>query len=169
MELKLPVYRVEVGLKSFLIRGDFQPRGDFVIYLNDSAHTYLRFEKVSLSPIYPDYQIRAITQPFISVNRRNIVYVAVLQSEQAELIQVMQSKRAVIFYTDWCAIQGNLHVNTESRDDDLLDRSREFYAVSDASIYPIRAINQSVASTAPCVLVNRQALTAYHVDHRTSG
>jgi len=169
MELTLPVFKVEVAMTDFLIRADFQPRGDFLIYLNDRAYSYLRFDEVTLLALSAGYQVSTIRQPYLSVNRRSVIYLSVLSTEEAEQLQVLQTKRPVIFYTSWCAIQGDLHVNTDARDDDLLDQSRDFFAVSNASIFPIRSITQSPASKVPYVLINRHALTAYHVDSRRTG
>ena len=166
MEINLPVYKVEVGLSDFLIRAGFQPRGDFLIYLNDRAYSYLRFDEVSMKALSSDYHVSSVKQKTMSINRQSIFYLAVVIPEEADRLQVLQTKRPVIFYTNWCAIQGNLHVNTDSRDDDLLDQSRDFFAVSDATIFPIRSTIVAPASKAPYVLVNRHALTAYHADTR---
>lgn len=166
MEISLPTFKVELGLPDFLIHASLQPRGDFLIYLNDRSYSYLRFDEAMLSALSKEYQVPSIKQKVLSVNRQSIIYLAVLVPEEAERLQVLQTKRPVIFYTNWCAIQGNLHVNTDSRDDDLLDQGRDFFAVSDASLFPIRSVTMAPASKAPFVLVNRHSLTAYHADTR---
>jgi hypothetical protein len=165
MELTLPVYQVEVAMPSFLLRGDFQPRGDFLIYLNDRSYSYLRFDDATLLTLSSDYQIPHVRQSSMTLNRQLMTYVAIMQEEQAERLQILQTKRAAVFYSDWCAIRGNLHVSSEVRDDDLLGQARDFLAVSNASIFPLRTVTAAPTAKAPLVMVNRHALTACHV-HR---
>ncbi len=168
MELTLPVYQVEAAMPSFLLRGDFQPRGDLLIYLNDQTYSYLRFDDVTLLTLLSDYQVPHVRQPSMTLNRLLLTYVAILESEQAERLQILQTKRPAVFYSDWCAIRGHLHVSTEVRDDDLLGQTRDFFAVSDASIFPLRTITAVPTARVPLVMINRHVLTAYHV-HRPKG
>jgi hypothetical protein len=163
MELKLPIYQVEVAMPNFLLQGEFQPRGDALVYLNDQSFPYLRFDKATLSTLWADCQVPHIRQPSIALSRQQISYVAMLEAESAQRIQLLQAKRPTLFYTDWCAIRGELHVNAEARDDDLLGLSRDFFAVSNASIFPLRPVTAAPAAKVPLVMVNRHTLSAYHV------
>lgn len=162
MEFELPIYKVEIALQKFLIQADFQPRGDLFIFLNDQSYPYFRFDEVDLFTLSSEYQVATIKQPFMAINRRHITFVSILDEESAERLQVIMSKRPVVFYTDWYAIQGNLHVNPDSRDDDLLEQARDFFAVSNASIFPMRSINRAPTRKVPYVLINRHLISAYH-------
>lgn len=168
MELNLPVYQVEVAMPNFLLRGEFQPRGDMLVYLNDQSYGYLRFDNALLQTLSADCQVPHIRQSSMALNRRLIAYVALLESEAGERMQLLQTKRTTVFYTDWCAIRGDLHVSTEARDDDLLGQTRDFFALSNASVFPLRPVTATPAAKVPLVMVNRHALSAYHV-HRPKG
>jgi hypothetical protein len=168
MQLNLPVFRIEVATPRFLLKGNFQPRGDILVFLNDRSNTFFSFENVEMLMLSPTYPVPAIKQPVISINRQHIIYVAVTEQERAEAVQVLLTKRPAVFYTEWCAIQGQLHVNTDAPDDDLLSELRDFFAISNAYVFPIRSLSNEPARQAPYVLINRHATTAYHV-HKPKG
>jgi len=162
MELSLPVFQVEIGMPDFILKGSFQPKGDILVYLNDLSYAYFRFDEVELLTLSSNYQVGGIKQPFMSLNRQKMTFVAILREEDATRIQVLQTRRPAVFYSEWCAIRGYVHVNPDTRDDDLLDRSRDFFPISDASIFPMTAVTNNPARKAPFVLVNRHGLVAYH-------
>lgn len=162
MRIELPLFRVEVATPHFLMRGRFQPRGDILVFLNDPGNTFFRFDEVELLTFASEYRVPAIRQPTMSLNRRLITYVAVLEEDRAANIQALQTNRLAVFYTDWCAVRGFLHVNADTPDDDLLSEARDFYAISRAHVYPIRSMTNEPASQAPYVLIGRHAVTAYH-------
>jgi hypothetical protein len=163
MELNLPVFRVEVALPNFLIRGKFQPRGDILVFLNDPSNSYFRFDEVELLTLSPDYHIPGIKQPAMSINRQMMSFLAILDSEHTGQMQVLQTKRPTVFYYEWCAVQGDLHVNPDARDDDLLGESRDFLAVSNASVYPTKTLTNAPSNRAPFILINRHLISVYHV------
>lgn len=163
MQLELPLFRVEVATPHFLLRGGFQPRGDILVFLNDRANSFFRFEDVELLAVSSEYKIPPVKQPTMSLNRRLITYVAVLEKEKAGDVQVLLTKRPAVFYADWCAIQGYLHVNADALDDDLLSEARDFFAISDARVFPMRTMTSQPVHQAPSVLIGRHAMIAYHV------
>jgi len=162
MEIVLTKFQVEVAMPQYLLRGSFQPRGDLLIYLNDQGTNYYTFSQFELLPLGRDYHVPSIRQPMVGVNENFIAFLSVLEAEEAERLQVMQSKRPFVFYTDWFAVRGNIHVNPDARDTDLMDGPRDYFAVTEASIFSIRQTAVSPTAKVPLVLVHRTAIYAYH-------
>ena len=63
MELKFDDYPVYIATPYYLLRATFQPRGEFVTYLNDERNKFLSFKETELMPLAAGYQVKAIKQP----------------------------------------------------------------------------------------------------------
>jgi hypothetical protein len=162
-EITFTSYQVEAFSTDFLIRGEFKPRGSLLIYVNDRTRSFAPFEEVELFPIAPDRQVKGIKQSQLIVNKNNLHTINILKSEQAQTVQLLQSKRPVVFYTSHLAVQGQLHVNNDSRNDDLLDDTREYFAISEATVYPLRAMAVTLTRQVPLLVINRLHIQSYHV------
>lgn len=166
-KLELPTFKAEVLTAGYLIRADFQPKGDTLIYLNDQRYSVIRYDNVEFFPIMPEAQVRGVKQDSMAVSKANIVGISVLDEDKLEKIQMMASKRPFIFYTAWYAVQGDLHVNPDSPADDVFDETRTFFAVTDAIIFPLRKVRMAPARKAPFFAINQNAVIAYHA-HQAS-
>jgi hypothetical protein len=169
LELQLPTYRVEMMLPDFWVRANFKPLGPMLSYVNDRTRSSMRFEETELMPLAPDKQVGCIKQPKITVDKKNLVLIALLDGVDSGSVQLLQSKRPVIFYTSHFAIQGRLHINADARDDDLLDDGRDYAALTDVTLFPLRQLGTTALTRKPSlVLINQQYVQTYHV-HKPDG
>lgn len=163
MEIQLPTFKIEVITPQFLYRGTFQPRGELFTFLNDRRHLTFHFVETTFSPMALGYRINALKQTGINVNWRNIISISVLDKEDLERVQLLQSDRPVAFYTRDLAIRGNLRVNLDSHDNDLLDETRDFLAVTDANVLPLHPLAVNPTPHVPLLVLNRHQIESYHV------
>lgn len=162
-EISLTSYQVEAFSADFLLRGEFKPRGPFLIYINDRARSFAPFDDIELFPVATDRQVKGIKQAVMVVNKTNLQIISLLKAEQLQSVQLLQTKRPVVFYTSHLAVQGQLHVNSDARDDDLLDDTREYFAVTEATVYPLRAMAVSPTRQVSLLMINRLHIQSYHV------
>jgi hypothetical protein len=161
-ELTLQSYQAEALTADFIIRAGFKPRGAFLIYMNDRSRSFVPFDDVELFPLAPDRQVKGVKQGLMVVNKTLLQMMSIVNPEQAQSVQLLQAKRPAVFYTSHLAIQGQLHVNADARDDDLLDDTRDFFALTDATVYPLRAIAVAPTRQVPLLLINRLHIQSYH-------
>lgn len=169
MELQFTSYPVEVITGNFLLRGGFAPRGEFLTYVNDQRNIYYSFEDVEMKPLMADYQIPGLKQQELVMNRYAIHMINVLDESILEKLQIMQTKRAVVFYTDSFAIRGQFHVNADKRDNDLIDELRDYIAMTDVMVYPMRTSKIIPTRKVPFLALNRHSILAYHVHQHEGG
>lgn len=162
MEIKLATFPIEVITPQFLYWGNLQPRGELFTYLNDRRYLTFNFLDAEFKPMPNDYRIPAIKQENININWRTITYIALLNETDLAAVQLLQSKRPVTFYTDFLAIRGNLHINPDAHENDLVDEARDFIAVSDAAVYPMRALKSMPKQRIPLIALNRHHILSYH-------
>lgn len=160
---QLSSYTVEAGIHNFILKGTFAPRNDFFVFLNDKDNATYPFENAQLLPLVTDYQIPSIRQNLINLNRDLLAFISVLEIRQTERLQYVQASRRVVFYTEWFAIRGELHVHDEKRADDLLDTAHDFFALTYAEIHPLRSIPVNIQRKTPFVAINRHRVLAYNV------
>lgn len=155
--------QVELILTSFLLKGKFSPLGELLIYLNDRTRNSILIDECELAPLAPDRQVRGVKQPSLVALKHQIVFLSLLESAQAQEIRILKASRPVVFYTRQFAVQGQLHVNTDARDSDLLDDNRDFFAVSNATIFPLEQLAQQPTPQVPLLLIYRSQVHTYHV------
>jgi hypothetical protein len=161
-ELDLPTFNVEVMLPGFLLRGEFEPKGDMQIYLNDHRYTVIRLNQAALYPTRPKAQIRGVKQPMIAASKTAVMAVSILEEADLEHITLLNAKRPFVVYTESYAIRGNLHINADARNDDVFDETKDFFAISQAAVYPIYASRQYPVAKVPLLLINQRQVYAYH-------
>jgi hypothetical protein len=164
LELQLTTYHIEFMLPDYWARADFKPLGAMVSYINDRTRSNVRFEEIELMPMAADRQVGSIKQSKVTVEKQNLVLISVPDHEEAQSIQVLQTKRPVIFYTSHFAVQGQLHANQDSRDDDLLDDARDYAALSEVTLFPLRQLGPTaITRKIPLLLLNQSYVQTYHV------
>ncbi len=161
-KLELPRFRVEVLLPGYVVRATFQPKGDLLIYMNDRRYDVTRFDEVEMYPTMTDAQVKGIKQEMMALNKKVISGIALLEPERTENVMLLASKRPFVVYTEWFAIRGNLHINPDSRDEDIFDETKDYFAITDAAIYPVRALRKEPTRKVPLLAINRHAIYAYH-------
>lgn len=162
-ELHLKTFQSEVVLEDYLIRAKFQPRGSMLVYLNDKQRPFLPFDDAEIYPLATERQVNCIKQSEIVLNKRYLKILSLTDEEEAKEEQLLASTRPVAFYTGVFVIQGKLHVNQDARDQDLLDETKDFFAMSEASIYPIRKVLTPPTRHVPMLFISRELVQIYHI------
>jgi hypothetical protein len=168
-EIELSTYQVEVILDDYLVRGELQPRGDILTYINDRNWTYVAFRNCELLPLANDSRVGAINQDLLVINKRHMCAISVLDEAQAKEVRLHEADRPLICYINQFAIQGKAHVHSEAPDEDLLDERQDYYALSEASIFPIRPISVAPTQKVPLLIFKRGRIQVYHVQSAAAG
>ncbi len=162
-ELQLKTFQVEVVLDDHLIKAKIQPRGSMLVYLNDRRRPFLPFEEAEIYPLAVERQVNVVKQPDIVINKRFLKILSLVDEQEAQSEQLLASKRPVAFYAGEFVIQGQLHVNADAKDQDLLDETKDYFAMSEASIYPIKKIPTSPTRRVPLLFISRTLVQVYHI------
>lgn len=162
-EIKLSTIQIEAVLADYLLRADFQPKGELVAYLNDRNWTYVPFMSGELLPLAADRRVGAMKQALTTVNKSRLEVLSLLKEDQAQNVVLPAAGRRVLFYVGQFAVQGHLHVSADAPAEDLLDELHDFYAVSSASIYPLQPVATAPTEKVPLLLINRCMVQAYRV------
>ena len=164
--LQFEFWDVELGIPSFLVKARFQPRGDMLIFLNNLTYLSFYFEDVEMQPLGTKYQFNSMKQPGMTINREAISFMSILDGSKVEKMQFLAAKRTIVCYTEWFAIRGDLHVNTETPDENLFDEKYEFFPLTDVTIFPLRKMMNKPVLKVPVLLLNRTTILGYHKHHK---
>ena len=162
-EIKLKTYQVEAILSDYAIRGKFQPRGGFHAFLNDRNWEYIPFQDAELWPLSDDAKVGGMQKASLSINKRSLLIVSLLDDDQVSEIQVPVFHRPIIIHLGIFAVRGQLHVPSDAPDEDLMDELHDYFPVSGASIYPIRPVAFVPQKEVPLLFVSRTLIQAYQV------
>lgn len=163
--LQFDFWNVELGIPSFLIKARFQPRGDMLLFTNNRTYLSFYFEDVEMLPLGTKYQFKGAKQPGMTFNREVISFISILDESDVKKMQFLATKRTIVCYTEWFAIRGDLHVNTETPSENLFDEKYDFFALTDAKIFPLRQMMNKPVTKVPALLLNRNAILGYHEHH----
>ena len=165
LEPTVETFQIETLSPSYLVRAVLKPLGNLPVFLNDRRRNYLSFEQAELQPFSAGRQMTVQKQEMMSVSKEGLLLVALTEPEEVERVRVMASKRPVVFYLGSFAVRGYLHITPDASDQDLLDEARDFYPVSDASIFPLETVAAAPTRQVPLLFLNRPHVQVYHV-HR---
>ncbi len=163
--LQFDYWNVELGIPSFLIKARFQPRGDMLLFTNNRSYLSFYFEEVEMLPLGTKYQFKGVKQPGMTFNRGAISFMSLLDESNVAKMQFLASKRTIVCYTEWFAIRGDLHVNTETPSENLFDEKYDFFVLTDVKVFPLRQMMNKPVTKVPALLLNRNAILGYHEHH----
>ncbi len=162
-EIELKTYKVEGILLDYVLRATLQPRGHLLAFMNDRNWEFVPFQDAELFPLAHDSKLGAMRKEHLSVNKQNLCFVSLLDSEAIPDIQIPIAHRSIIFHLGLFAVQGELHVTSDAPDEDLLDDLHDYFPVTAASIYPIRPVATPPSAKVPLLFISRQLIQAYQV------
>jgi hypothetical protein len=168
-EIELSTYAIEVILDDYLVRGELQPRGEILTYINDRNWDFIAFRNCELLPLAKESRVGAINQDLLVINKKHLCAISILDKSQAESIRLQEGDRSLICYINQFAIQGIAHVHAEAPDEDMLDDMHDYYALSEASIFPIRPVSVSPKQKVPLLIIRRGRIQAYRVQSAAKG
>ncbi|MGB3713800.1 MAG: hypothetical protein WA996_05150 [Candidatus Promineifilaceae bacterium] len=162
-EIQFTPIRIEAVLADYTIRGELRSRGNIAIFLNDRNYPTFSLFDCELYPLAADRRVETVRQDLITIEKREVIAVSVLDERALENAQLTVSKRKVIVYSGRFAIHGLLHVPADAPDEDVLDEKRDFFGITEGSIYPLAPVGTNPFTSSPLILVNRQTIQAYSV------
>ena len=161
--IELATLQVEAILQDYILKGELQPRGQLISYLNDHNWTFLPFMNSVFNSLAADRKVGEIKQAASVVNKNRLAVLSVLKEEEAAEIQLPLGERPVIFYVGNFAIQGSLHVRSDAPDEDILDDLHDFFPVTEATIFPVRPVAVAPTRKVPLLMISRPLTQAYQV------
>lgn len=162
-EIQFTSINIEAVLADYIIRGELHSRGDIEIFLNDRNYPTFSLFDCELHPLAADRRVETVRQEQITIEKTEVIAVSVLDESALENAQLTVSKRKVIVYSGRFAIHGLLHVPADAPDEDVLDENRDFFGISEGSIYPLAPVGTDPLTSSPLILINRQTIQAYSV------
>lgn len=162
-EIQFTSIRIEAVLADYIVRGELHSRGDIVIFLNDRNYPTFSLYDCVLHPLAVDRRVETVRQEVMTIEKTKVTAVSVTDETALENAQLTVSKRKVILYSGRFAVHGLLHVTADAPDEDILDETREFFGVTEGSIYPLVPVGTDPFTGSPLILINRQRVEAYSV------
>jgi hypothetical protein len=162
-EIQFTSIKIEAILADYTIRGELRSRGDIAIFLNDRNYPTFSVFDCELHPLAADRRVETVRQDLITIEKTEVIAISVLDEGALEKAQFTLSKRKVIIYSGRFAIHGLLHVPADAPDEDVLDEKRDFFGITEGSIYPLVPVGTDPFTSSPLILINRQTIQAYSV------
>jgi len=162
-QIELATLQVEAILQDYILRGELQPRGQLIAYLNDRNWTFVPFKNAVFSALAADRRVGEIKQSSAVINKNRLAALCVVEEEAAADVQLPSGTRPVVFYIAHFAVQGQLHVRPDAPDEDILDDLHDYFPITQATIFPVRPVAATPTRQVPLLLISRVLTQAYQV------
>jgi hypothetical protein len=153
-------YPVEVLTASYQISGEFQPRGNMIIFLNDANVSSLTITNATLMPLMPGARTGAIPSPELYVLKSE-VQVLIIGDFPPEEAQLMPKKLPLVCFTDTYAIRATFHVGAETQPADVFSVQSLFLPITDLDIFTLRPLTQEIGGQADLAFIYRPAVRVF--------
>jgi hypothetical protein len=162
-QIELATIQVEAILQDYTLRGELQPRGQLISYLNDRNWTFVPVKNAVFSALAADRRVGEIKQTAAVINKNQLAALSVLNEDEAAEVQLPIGTRPVIFYIAHFAVQGQMHVRSDAPDEDILDDLHDYFPITQAKIFPVRPVAAAPTRQVPLLLISRPLTQAYQV------
>lgn len=162
-QIELPVYQAETIAPAYFLRGEFQPIGPMLPFLNDAGRRFVQFKETTIAAFDASNPLTKLQPSAVMLNKDEIVAVSVLDQAGLEAAQLLSTKHKMILYTDRFVIRGYLHMGVEDSPMDILSSSNNnFMGMTETVLYPLKASHRSPQPSPPLMLINRKQVIFYH-------
>ncbi|HET6444180.1 MAG TPA: hypothetical protein VFI27_06315 [candidate division Zixibacteria bacterium] len=164
-EIQFTSVTVETVLADYIIRGLMHSRGEILNFLNDRNYPSFSLHDCEVHPLAVNRKVEMIRQDVVTIQKSKVVLVSVLDQGVGEKAQLTVSKRRVTFYCGQFAIHGQIHVPADAPDEDIIDETRDFFGMTEGSVYPLMPVGTEPYAGVPLILINRMTVEAYSAIH----
>src|SRR5688572_23702110 len=105
-------YPIDILTANFQIQGEFRPRGNPNVFVNDAQYNELTINDAMLKPIMPGAKFGPLNTAELYLPKRE-VQVMTLQGFPVAEAQLMATKLRLICFTDTYIIRGDFHAGPE--------------------------------------------------------
>jgi hypothetical protein len=162
-EIQFTNFSVEAVLADYVIRGEMHSRGEVHNFLNDRNYPNFSLYGCELHPLAATRKIDTVRQELITVDKAKVVVLSAIDQDILDKTHLTISTRKVVFYCGRFAVHGMLHVTADAPDEDIIDETRDFFGITQGSIYPLMPVGTDPLANAPLMLINRHNIEAYSV------
>jgi hypothetical protein len=162
-EIQFTSVTVETVLADYIVRGSMRSRGDILNFLNDRNYPSFSLHDCEVHPLAANRKVEIIRQSVVTIQKSKVVLVSVLDKSISEMAQLTVSKRKVTFYCGQFAIHGQIHVPADAPDEDIIEETRDFFGITEGSVYPVMPVGIEPYTGVPLILVNRLTVEVYSV------
>ncbi len=150
---------------AFQYAGEMEPIGPIIDYLNDLDRLTFPLYDVDMYRILPSSSLPSVTRPEITVVRREVGLVYLLDPEYRSSISFIKNYERAIAYTPYVVCRGNVHMGAETWLRDLLSlMTGSFLVMTEVNVFPLTTLPAPFPEKAELLLLNREYVTVYHPD-----
>lgn len=157
------LYRCEIFTEAFRIEGRLEPMGEIVTALGDNRRTCMTVHEATITPISAHYRLGSMAAPELIINKKNVVFVALLDEADHEDIRLAPKIEVLTAYTRSYAIQGEFHLGGEMRVRDLIDTlTLDFAPVTNVKFFTLTPPKVDLSGSCPFIILNKNFIETYH-------
>lgn len=161
MEVQTATYPIEILTASYQITGEFTPRGNPALFLNDPQVASFHIKEGTLVPLMLGARVgeMAVRSLYVPRDEAQIVVIGNLEASAAMLLP---RPVALICLTDTYAVRATFHVGQEAPTDELVAVSGPFLPATDAEIFALRPLMADIGGEAPLIFIHKGAIKTFY-------
>ena len=161
MEVVTRTYPIEVLTAHFQVGGEFSPRGNPGVFLNDQQVETFVIEGASSQPLAYGSKLGQMSSSpaFVPKNEIQILTMDGFEPQEALL---MPKKVNLLVFTDTYAIRGTFHTGAETPASDVFVQGGPFFPLTNVEIFSTRPMAVDVSGGADLAYLHRNAVRVFY-------
>jgi len=155
-------YPVDIFTAHYRISGEFKPRGNPTIFLNDPDNQTLSVYDATVIPLRPGVELEPLSAPTLHISKSEI-QVLVLGNMGLDVARPLPKRARLICLTDLYVLEGYFHMATDTRIEDLFTvLAGPFFFATQLQIVSLYTEATGVHAAAELAYVHKAAIHAYY-------
>lgn len=156
-------HRVQILTLSFHFTGYLETVGPPTEFLDAEHRDGLVLYDARLAPLTPGGMVKGLSQPQVTIRRREIVLLHLADAESQATIRTLPRRELLIAYTPLAVVRGAFHLPTEAAMTDFLSTTPgELLPVRDVLLFLLSPPPLTFPDRADLMLVGRRHIQFYH-------
>ncbi len=161
MEVQTATYPIEILTASYQITGEFTPRGNPALFINDPQVASFHIQKGTFIPLMLGARVgeMAVHTLYVPRDEAQIVVIGNLEAAAAALLP---RPVTLVCLTDTYAVRATFHIGQEMPTGELVAASGPFLPATNAEIFALRPLMADIGGEAPLIFVHKRAIKTFY-------
>jgi hypothetical protein len=155
-------FPVEVLTPHYLIKGEMEPIGPMLVYLNDPERRTYVFKKAEALSIQEGNLASHFHAEALMVRQENMIAIRLAEKVGQSTMPLLARKEKIRVFTDAFVIQGYFHCGQDVQLNDIFDLAKgDWVPSSEAIVHALFQLKRPVFDSAPILIINRRHMHFY--------
>jgi len=157
-------YRVELLTTRYLMRGEMEPIGPILVYLNDRDRATITFYNIEVIALEAGNAMGRFRADELMIRRQHIIALRLIDAVDSQVLALMARHIKLRVFTQGFVVQGDFHCGADVRAQDLFDVIRgEWATATNVVLHSLMTLKRPPFDNASVLLLRVGEIVSYQI------